>query len=127
MPGVGGGRGRAWSSRCLCLVQKGFVGLGFLVGGSSALTAVFYWFVTNLSEAIAEYWKYLVGYSMVAGLISFAVIYRWGGVSNPRTFDLIRWFMQLVGLVLVYSSTSYVMISLAMIFIALFTYHTPMR
>ena len=91
------------------------------------MTAVAYWIFTNLTEAVMSYWQYMLTYAVVAGLVSFAVMYRWGGVSHPRTFDLICWFLQLVGLCLIYFSTSCTWTSVALVIAAQFTYHVPMR
>ncbi len=82
-----------------------FLGLGFLAGGYTAVAAIAYWVMDNFREVLLGNWEYVVCYVVAAGLISFAVIYRWGGVSNPRTFDLIQWSMQLLGLTLVFLST----------------------
>lgn len=103
------------------------MGLGFLVGGYTVVGSIGYWILTNMAEAIMEYWQYMLGYMITAGLISFAVIYRWGGVSDPRTLNLVQWSSQLAGLVLIYMSTPSSVASFVMVLLALASYSIPLR
>lgn len=80
-----------------------------------------------MTDIMFLYWQYVLGYAILAGLVSFAVIYRWGGVSNPRTFDLIQWFLQLIGMVLVYLSTSSLVLSLGVMVLVTLVYALPLR
>ena len=62
------------------------------------------WF--NIKEYMTEqYFHLVVGYILVAGIISFGVVYRMGPPSNPRTINLIQWAMQFVSLVMVVMSS----------------------
>ena len=62
------------------------------------------WF--NIKEYLTEQYIHLVvGYVLVAGLVSFAVIYRLGPPSNPRTLNLVQWAMQFVALIMVVMSS----------------------
>eukprot|EP00092_Neocalanus_flemingeri_P028995 GFUD01031478.1.p1 GENE.GFUD01031478.1~~GFUD01031478.1.p1 ORF type:complete len:450 (+),score=145.71 GFUD01031478.1:33-1382(+) len=62
------------------------------------------WF--NIKEYLTEQYIHLViGYVLVAGIISFTVVYRMGPPSNPRTINLIQWSMQFVSLVMVVMSS----------------------
>jgi len=62
------------------------------------------WF--NIKEYMTEqHIHLLVGYILVTGIISFAIIYRMGPPSNPRTINLIQWSMQFVALVMVVMSS----------------------
>ena len=47
---------------------------------------------------IDRYYHWVIAYVLGAGVVSFAVIYRLGPPSNPRTLNLIQWAMQLAGL-----------------------------
>ncbi len=58
---------------------------------------------------------YLVMYLVVVGGVSFAFCYRLGPVSDPRSLDLIQWFLQLVGLLLIYISSHYQTASLTVV------------
>lgn len=81
----------------------------------------------SMTDILLLYWEYVLGYAIIAGLVSFAIIYRWGGVSNPRTFDLIQWSLQLVGMVLVYLSTSSLVLSLGVMVLVAMVYALPLR
>jgi len=76
------------------------------------------WF--NIKEYMTEqHIHLLVGYVLITGIISFAIIYRMGPPSNPRTINLIQWSMQFVALVMVVMSSYYqaasLLLSLALI------------
>ena len=49
----------------------------------------------------------MIAYVLGAGVVSFAVIYRLGPPSNPRTLNLIQWAMQLAGLATIVLSSYY--------------------
>ena len=75
-----------------------------------------FWF--NIKEYLTEqYFHLLVGYVITAGLVSFAVIYRMGPPSDQRTLNLISWSMQLVSLVMIFTSSYYHHASLALIIV----------
>lgn len=103
------------------------MGLGFLLGGYTIVASVAMRFFKNIVEIWTAYWEYVLGYVIASGLISFAVLYRWGGINNPRTFDLVQWFMQLVGLTCIFYSTQFYFTSIAAIFITVLSYKTPAR
>ena len=62
-----------------------------------------------------QYFHLVVGYIFIAGLISFAVIYRMGPPSDHRTLNLITWSMQLVALSMIFLSSYHQTASLALI------------
>jgi len=60
----------------------------------------------NIKEYLTEqYFHLVVGYVLLAGLVSFAIIYRMGPPANPRTLNLIQWSMQAIGLLMVVLSS----------------------
>merc|ERR1719228_1810972 len=76
------------------------------------------WF--NIKEYMTEqHIHLLVGYVLITGIISFAIIYRMGPPSNPRTINLIQWAMQFVALVMVvmssYHQAASLLLSLALL------------
>jgi len=76
------------------------------------------WF--NIKEYMTEqHIHLLVGYIFVTGVTSFAIIYRMGPPSNPRTINLIQWSMQFVSLVMVvmssYHQAASLLLSLALL------------
>jgi len=74
------------------------------------LTTIWY----NLRQYVMENHVYVLGYLVVTALASFAVCYRMGPVSNPRTINLIQWTMQLAAMVLIYLSSYHQVASLSL-------------
>ncbi|XP_023321070.1 nuclear envelope integral membrane protein 1 [Eurytemora carolleeae] len=69
------------------------------------------WYKEYLTE---QYFHWVVGYVLGAGLLSFAIIYRLGPPSNPRTVNLIQWTMQGVSLVCIVLSSYHQVASLSL-------------
>ena len=82
-----------------------------------------------MMDLCRQHVEYVLGYVVVTGLISFAIRYWKGGVSNPRTFDLdlIQWFIQLVGLCALYFSAPFRETLITMIVSSLAFYFIPPR
>lgn len=78
-------------------------------------------------DILHAYWQYVLGYVVTAGLLSFAVIYYWGGVSNPRAFDLIQWTVQMIACAGIFMGSRLTETSIAMLLLALMTYNVPLR
>lgn len=72
-------------------------------------------------------WQYLIIYVFVAGVISFAVLYRFGPVENPRTFNLIQWSIQLLALILIALASQLPEIGFAFVTLALLFYFVPAK
>ena len=104
-----------------CL-QRNFVGLGLLAGGTTLYGTVLYWSV----DVLHKYWVYVVVYVLLSGFISFAVLYI-KGVSNPRTMDILCWTLQLLGVGLLYCAASSTVTSILLVGFMLLTYVTPLR
>eukprot|EP00731_Ephydatia_muelleri_P013506 Em0007g816a len=83
--------------------KTSMIGWGVLVGGYTIAASVTYWMWLNSLDALVHFWRYVAGYVAVAGLVTFAVVYRLG-TPDPRTMNLIQWGAQLVALALVYAS-----------------------
>lgn len=83
--------------------KSSMIGWGVLLGGYSVVASVLYYGLCNLLEILQQYWQWLVGYVVLSGLITFAVVYRIG-TPDPRTLNLLQWGAQLVAVVLVGSS-----------------------
>ena len=84
-------------------------------------------FTNPMAETFVENWQYVLGYIVTAGVLSFAIVYRYGPVTDERSLSLIQWFLQLVGLVLVYNSTQIREVSIALIIILLTIYNFPRK
>ena len=78
-------------------------------------------------DTALNYWQYLAVYAIVAAVVSFAVLYRVGPITNARTFNLIQWTIQGIGLALVYCSTQMQELSLALCGATLLFYLIPIR
>ena len=72
-------------------------------------------------------WQYVVIYVFVAGVISFAVIYRFGPVENPRTFNLIQWSIQLLALILIALASQLPEVGFTFVTLALLVYIVPAK
>ena len=103
-------------------MQRNFVGIGILAGGTTLYGTLLYW----STELLVQYWVHVLVYVVVSGLISFAVLYI-KGVSNPRTMDVLCWTLQLVGVGLVYLSTSSHMTSVFLVAVLILFYATPLK
>lgn len=113
------------------LMPQRLKSLGYLfmfLGSSASL-----WFLsvlgqmTNepLADRFLEYWQYIFGYFIISGVISFAIMYRYGPVSDQRTLNLIQWFLQCIGLILIYNSSQIREVSIVMIIVVLIIYNFP--
>ena len=59
----------------------------------------------NIQILMTTYRQYFLIYFIVTGVISFAVCYYKGPVTNPRVHDLIRWLIQLIAIGFIFSSS----------------------
>ena len=105
--------------------------LGYLLLLLGSSTSI--WMISSLTHVLGDpmtttfldYWHYILGYCVLMGIISFAIVYRYGPVTDPRTLNLIQWLLQAIGLVLVYNSTQIREISIALIIILVTVYNFP--
>ena len=72
-------------------------------------------------------WQYIVIYVFIAGVISFAVIYRFGPVEHPRTFNLIQWSIQLLALILIALASQLPEVGFTFVILALLFYFVPAK
>jgi hypothetical protein len=75
------------------------------------MTVTWYNFKEYLTD---QYFHWVVGYVLVAGLLSAGFIYRFGTITNPRTMDMIQWVIQGVSLVMIVLSSYYQVASLSL-------------
>uniref|UniRef100_H2YX63 Nuclear envelope integral membrane protein 1 n=1 Tax=Ciona savignyi TaxID=51511 RepID=H2YX63_CIOSA len=76
-----------------------------LIGGWSVCAWLFAKMQNNLLEIVKEHYYFALGYVLIAGFASFAVCYKRGPVSDPRSQHIIQWMIQLVSLLLVYNGS----------------------
>jgi len=100
---------------CVCeCVQKSasfaLLGVGFSV---TAWLLQYLW--QNIQDLLLYYSSYVAIYLITAGVISFAICYYKGPVTNPRLLDLIRWSIQFLALALIYYSSQIMEVSATII------------
>ncbi|XP_066960082.1 nuclear envelope integral membrane protein isoform X2 [Macrobrachium rosenbergii] len=88
-----------------------------MVGGWGLFIYLVQYVWQNFVELIKEYQAVAIGYVIVAGLISFAVVYRCGPLTDQRSVNLVQWAMQLISLVAVFFSSQYREATLGLIII----------
>ncbi|XP_044179380.1 nuclear envelope integral membrane protein 1b-like [Acropora millepora] len=76
-----------------------------LIGGWSLGAYLIQWTLGNLKGLILNNNQWIIGYFVVAGVMSFCVCYYYGPVTSGRGLHLIRWMLQFVGLALLYMGT----------------------
>lgn len=91
------------------------------------MMAVAYWAMDHVTTLLVQHWEYVLAYVCVAGCLSFAAIYWWGGVNNPRTFDLIQWGLQLFALMILFLASASMEMSAVLVALVLVTYNVPIR
>ncbi|XP_066544644.1 nuclear envelope integral membrane protein 2 [Amia ocellicauda] len=63
--------------------------------------------LTHRDEVLLMYWKYLLGYLLFSGSVSFAICYKLGPITDERTLTILSVALQTAGLLLIYSGISY--------------------
>ena len=86
-----------------------------LAAGSSLTFWFLKWLWINIQVAFEFYHEYLVGYLVCSALLSFAVCYYFGPFTNQRLLDLIKWFLQGVAALMIYSGIQSTGVSYAVI------------
>jgi len=80
------------------LIPKKKLMIGYL--GASSMLGLYaaQILIENLNMILLLYYKFILGYIIFSILVSFVVCYRYGPVTNPRSINLIRWTLQIIGL-----------------------------
>nr|CAH7756144.1 unnamed protein product [Callosobruchus chinensis] len=81
----------------------------------------------NLRTILSSYRLYVMWYTIATGILSFILCYRWGPIENQRTINIIKWFMQFVGLACIYKSSDYQEAAMGQIVILLLSYNLPQK
>jgi len=76
-----------------------------LLGGWALVAWVFSEVKSNLLNLITSYPHYVIIYIIIAGVASFLFCHWRGPITHPRTFQIIQWCIQLVGMALIYHAT----------------------
>ncbi|CAH1996447.1 unnamed protein product [Acanthoscelides obtectus] len=113
------------------LVSKMFPKKTFMYGimgcGWTVVIYILQMLWDNLRLIISSYRLYVMWYTIATGILSFILCYRWGPIENPRTINIIKWFMQFVGLACIYKSSDYQEAAMGQIVILLMTYNLPQK
>lgn len=88
--------------------------LSLAAGGSLTLWFM-KWLWINLQMALEFYQEYLIGYLVCSALLSFAICYYYGPITNERLLDLMKWFLQGVAVLMVYSGIQFTGVSYTVI------------
>ena len=48
----------------------------------------------NIQKILEQYIEYVAGYFIFTAILSFAILYYKGPVTNPRLINLIKWALQ---------------------------------
>ena len=83
--------------------KKNMIGIGILLGGYSFAGYIVHWIVFQGIDFVQENWVYLSVYIAIAGVISFAALYRFGP-AHPRSLQLVQWLLQFIALACIYFS-----------------------
>ncbi|CAG9773026.1 unnamed protein product [Ceutorhynchus assimilis] len=81
----------------------------------------------NMKLIMSTYQAYVIWYIVATGTISFILCYRWGPVENPRTINLIKWALQLMGLISVFFSSHFQEAAMGQIILLLLITFLPRR
>jgi len=74
-----------------------------MVAGSSVTLWILRSIWYNLSLLVSSYRDCAIAYIGISAVLSFAVCYYRGPITEPRLLDLIKWALQAVGLLLIYA------------------------
>lgn len=105
--------------------------LGYLLMAIGCSTSLYLWtYITNnifdsSAHIFVKYWQWILGYVAVSAIISFAVCYRYGPVTEPRTLNIIKWFLQFIALVFIFFGTQILEASVALIVVLITLYNLP--
>ncbi|KAK9892440.1 hypothetical protein WA026_019893 [Henosepilachna vigintioctopunctata] len=81
----------------------------------------------NLRTILGTYRTYIIYYTLISGVISFIICYRWGPIKDKKTRNLIKWSLQLLGLSTMFFSSHFQEAVIAQISIVLIFYNIPVR
>ncbi|KAJ1187010.1 hypothetical protein NDU88_003789 [Pleurodeles waltl] len=95
----------------LLIILKRFISklstFGLLMTAGSAFSI---YIISYIKENMNWLWhenkNYVLGYFLVAGLISFAICYKHGPLTNQRSLNLWTWMLEIIGCVLIYFSVA---------------------
>lgn len=79
----------------------------------------------NAQLIALQYRDFVLWYVLITSLISFVICYRFGPITNTRTKRIIQWFLQSLGLVMIYCSSYFYEASGSCCVLVLMLYNFP--
>ncbi|XP_007494589.2 nuclear envelope integral membrane protein 2 isoform X2 [Monodelphis domestica] len=92
-----------------------------------------FYFVFQLMEEFKWLWyenkRYILGYILIVGSLSFAACYKHGPLVQERSINLFKWMLQLLSLVIIYLGVTTVQVAYAVIVLLISSQglHYPFR
>lgn len=80
---------------------------GILASGWTLAAYIVQMVFENIQPILISYQKYVAVYLLATSCISFGVCYYKGCPTSPRSLNLIKWSLQLIGLFLIYFSSHF--------------------
>ncbi|KAM0730902.1 Nuclear envelope integral membrane protein [Formica fusca] len=105
------------------LIPRGKVMYIMFAASMSIYLAQVLWENTHL--ILVQYREWVMWYILVTSLISFIICYRFGPVTNNRTKQIIQWFLQFMGLAMIYNSSHFYEASFSCCIILVLLYNFP--
>lgn len=99
--------------------------VGTMLGGWALIWYFMQMAWDNARSLAIEYQIYVVYYVCGMGLISFVACYRIGPPTNPRSIDIVQWSLQLIAVVLIFMSSQYPEVPMAIIVAMFGVYYFP--
>lgn len=99
--------------------------LGVLATGWTLTAYVAKILIANLELILMSYQKYVATYVLVTSCISFAVCYYFGPPKKQRSKNLIKWSLELAGLVAIFFSSEYWEATTAIVVGSIILYYIP--
>lgn len=84
------------------MIPRKAAGATVFVGGSAVVLYIFRNLWENFRETIITHRNYVGIYVALVSIMTTLGIYRFGGVRNPRTMEILQWGLQGVGAALIY-------------------------
>ncbi|XP_037785385.1 nuclear envelope integral membrane protein 1-like isoform X2 [Penaeus monodon] len=107
------------------LIPKKSGAVTVMIGGWGLAVYLIQYLWQNLVTIIKENHAIAVGYVVVAGLISFAIVYRYGPLTDQRSINLVQWAMQMVAIIVVFLSSQYREATLGLVIVMLSYHNVP--
>uniref|UniRef100_A0A8D0HE55 Uncharacterized protein n=1 Tax=Sphenodon punctatus TaxID=8508 RepID=A0A8D0HE55_SPHPU len=83
------------------------------------------YFIYSLKDGMkwlwSEYRRYLLGYFLSVGVMSFGICYKHGPLTNERSINLLTWTLQLIAFVFIYFGITIPQVAYAIIAAILFS------